>query len=117
MCLCMPERPSYAIIFKTGDDLRQDMLALQAFAHMDTLWKQAGLHLGLTLYAVVATAPAAGMIAVVPRARTMAKIQKASGGAAKAFSKRPLREWLERVSGNVYEAEVRVPGRRARLSV
>ena len=38
------------LIFKNGDDLRQDMLTLQMIRIMDYLWKDAGLDLRMTLY-------------------------------------------------------------------
>lgn len=38
---------SVGIIFKNGDDLRQDMLTLQMIQLMDFLWKQEGLDLRL----------------------------------------------------------------------
>lgn len=35
------------VIFKNGDDLRQDMFILQMFAIIDKLWKNYGLDLRL----------------------------------------------------------------------
>lgn len=40
------------IIFKCGDDLRQDMLTLQMFRIMDKLWKKEGLDLMLNPYGI-----------------------------------------------------------------
>jgi len=88
-----PEESKY-VIFKAGDDLRQDVLTLQMFHIMDELWKSNGLDLHLTPYQVVSTGNESGMIQVVLNAETTANIQKMAGGATAAFSSKPLTNWL-----------------------
>ncbi|EGC32311.1 hypothetical protein DICPUDRAFT_38568, partial [Dictyostelium purpureum] len=82
------------VIFKTGDDLRQDILTLQMLSVMDNIWKQNGLDLHLSIYNVTAISEDTGFIEVIPDSDTTANIQKAAGGATAAFTKTPLSNWL-----------------------
>eukprot|EP01102_Stenamoeba_stenopodia_P009925 TRINITY_DN2950_c0_g1_i3.p1 TRINITY_DN2950_c0_g1~~TRINITY_DN2950_c0_g1_i3.p1 ORF type:complete len:1114 (+),score=230.47 TRINITY_DN2950_c0_g1_i3:111-3452(+) len=67
------------VIFKCGDDLRQDVLTLQMIRIMDKLWKRAGLDLRLNAYGACVTGNMEGMIEVVLNADTTANINKAAG--------------------------------------
>ncbi|CAI5775528.1 phosphatidylinositol 4,5-bisphosphate 3-kinase catalytic subunit beta isoform isoform X1 [Podarcis lilfordi] len=85
------------IIFKNGDDLRQDMLTLQMLRLMDLLWKEAGLDLRILPYGCLATGDHSGLIEVVSTSETIADIQLNSSNvaAAAAFNKDALLNWLK----------------------
>ncbi|RKP35330.1 kinase-like domain-containing protein [Dimargaris cristalligena] len=61
-----PSRPEYRLMFKTGDDLRQDQLVIQIFTLMDRLLRQEKLDLRLTPYKVLATGADQGLIQFIP---------------------------------------------------
>ncbi|KAM5126118.1 phosphatidylinositol 4,5-bisphosphate 3-kinase catalytic subunit delta isoform-like isoform 3-T3 [Callospermophilus lateralis] len=88
---------SIGIIFKNGDDLRQDMLTLQMIQLMDALWKQEGLDLRMTPYGCLPTGDCMGLIEVVQHSDTIANIQlnQSNLAAMAAFNKDALLNWLK----------------------
>jgi phosphatidylinositol 3-kinase len=68
----------YPIIFKDGDDMRQDQLVIQLFTLMDRLLRQENLDVKLTPYPVLATGPQQGMMQYVP-SQTIANIVSENG--------------------------------------
>ena len=104
---CIGKEADVHIIFKAGDDLRQDSLTLQMLTLMDQLWKQAGLDLHMTPYLVAVTGDGTGLIEVVQDSVTTAKIQMEKGFLG-AFSEKPLHTWLKTANpaANDFEAAV-----------
>ena len=86
-----------SIIFKCGDDLRQDALTLSILGSMEQTWVVNGLPLMMKLYGCVSTGLDVGMIEVVPSSATTAAIQASEAGTLRgAFAKNPIRSWLDR---------------------
>lgn len=63
----------YPLIFKDGDDMRQDQLVIQLFTLMDRLLRKENLDLKLSPYDVLATGPSQGMAQFIP-SKTIAAI-------------------------------------------
>ncbi|RHY34531.1 hypothetical protein DYB32_000888 [Aphanomyces invadans] len=93
-----PGQPSVAVIFKSGDDLRQDALVLQLIRVMDDMWRETGKDLGMEPYRCVATGPNTGLVQVVPHAATTAAIQRRGSsmrGILGAFNLECFSHWIE----------------------
>ncbi|MCJ1286146.1 Phosphatidylinositol (PI) 3-kinase [Xylographa opegraphella] len=69
----------YPIIFKTGDDLRQDQLVLQIISLMDRLLRKENLDLKLSPYRILATSASAGAVQFVPSTTLGAAQSKYTG--------------------------------------
>lgn len=85
------------VIFKNGDDLRQDMLTLQMLRVMDKIWKSHGYDFRMNPYSCVSTENRLGMIEIVLNAETIANIQKEKviWSATSPFKKGSLYAWLK----------------------
>ncbi|XP_069062280.1 phosphatidylinositol 4,5-bisphosphate 3-kinase catalytic subunit gamma isoform-like isoform X1 [Pleurodeles waltl] len=96
------------IIFKHGDDLRQDMIILQMLVIMDSIWQEHSLDLNLVPYGCISTGYKIGMIEVVRDARTIASVQRTKGATGtQVFKDDALHTWLRtecQIEGKYYEA-------------
>jgi len=64
----------FPVIWKLGDDLRQDQLILQLIQLMDELLKKENLDLKLTPYRAMATSTKAGIVELVPNCTNVADV-------------------------------------------
>uniref|UniRef100_A0A3Q3N2Q2 Phosphatidylinositol 4-phosphate 3-kinase C2 domain-containing subunit alpha n=1 Tax=Mastacembelus armatus TaxID=205130 RepID=A0A3Q3N2Q2_9TELE len=83
------------VMFKVGEDLRQDMLALQMIRIMDRIWLQEGLDLRIVNFKCISTDNNKGMVELVPSSDTLRKIQ-VEYGVTGSFKDKPLAEWLRK---------------------
>uniref|UniRef100_A0A7S2X6Q4 Phosphatidylinositol 3-kinase n=1 Tax=Lotharella oceanica TaxID=641309 RepID=A0A7S2X6Q4_9EUKA len=102
-----PSMDKIYLIFKTGDDLRQDTLTLQILTLMDQLWLQNKLDMRLSPYQTVATGfnrrgVPAGLIEVVLNSATTHGIQNDGGG---AFDPRCIDSYLRKHNPDSKELE------------
>ncbi|TMS19161.1 Phosphatidylinositol 4-phosphate 3-kinase C2 domain-containing subunit beta [Larimichthys crocea] len=83
------------VIFKSGDDLRQDMLTLQVIRVMNKIWIQEGLDMRMVIFKCFSTGRGRGMVEMIPQADTLRKIQ-VEHGVTGSFKDRPLADWLQK---------------------
>ncbi|ATY60238.1 Phosphatidylinositol 3-kinase [Cordyceps militaris] len=78
---------TYPIIFKVGDDLRQDQLVIQIITLMDQLLQKENLDLKLLPYKILATSTAAGASQFVPSQSLSSIVGKFKNNPALAYLK------------------------------
>ena len=70
------EKEKMGVMFKYGDDLRQDQLILQMISYMDSLLKKMHLDYEFTTYKTLATSKTDGFVEFVPNSKTIYDIKK-----------------------------------------
>ena len=82
------------VMYKRGDDLRQDVLTLQLLRLLDRLLAAEGLGTSLLPYGVMSTGFEEGMVEIVRHAETIGGINRAAGGTMAVLRPEVLRNWL-----------------------
>ncbi|CAD8121098.1 unnamed protein product [Paramecium sonneborni] len=85
----------FLIIFKCGDDIRQDLLTLQLIKIMDKIWLDFGLDFRMKPYKVISTFDQVGMIEVVLNSDTTSSIHE-NAGKFGALNKSSIMEYLKK---------------------
>ena len=102
-----PTVATSAIIFKIGDDLRQDMLTLQIIRIVDSIWRQEGLDMCMLAYTCLSTGKNVGIIEVVNRAETITSIQKSGGRMATIqIDSSQLHRWIKEMNQDNYDEAI-----------
>ncbi|XP_007440306.1 phosphatidylinositol 4,5-bisphosphate 3-kinase catalytic subunit alpha isoform-like isoform X1 [Python bivittatus] len=99
---------NHEIIFKNGDDLRQDMLTLQIIRIMESMWQNQGLDLRMLPYGCLSIGDCVGLIEVVKSSYTIMQIQCKGGlKGALQFNSNALHHWLkDKNKGEGYDAAI-----------
>ena len=79
----------FELIFKTGDDLRQDQLILQIISYMDELLKKSFQEYGFTTYKVMAMSKNNGIVEFISKSKTIQDINNLG-------EKNPIKNYLEK---------------------
>lgn len=64
-----------SVIFKSGEDMRQEEMAMQFIRLFEKIWKDAKLPLQLRPYSVIVTSPASGFVETVPNAVSISRLK------------------------------------------
>lgn len=97
-----PNTPPLTVLYKQGDDLRQDQLTLQVLRVIDLLWKTEDMELEMSCYGCIATGYETGLIEVVGDAETIGAITAGKGvrlkkirAMANVYDEKRLKKWLK----------------------
>lgn len=83
------------LLFKYGDDLRQDNLVLQFFRIMDEMWMEKDRNMEIVRYKVLETGNEVGYIEFVDNSDVIASMHKWRGFWKGTFDERSIYEWFK----------------------
>ena len=87
--------PYIKLLFKYGDDLRQDNLVLQFFRIMDEMWMEKDKNMEITRYKVLETGFEVGYIEFVDNSEVITSMHKWRGYWKGTFEERSVYEWFK----------------------
>ena len=91
------QRINYGVIYKIGDDLRQDAIVLQLVRLMNDMWLRENLDLRMLTYRVLPTGKNKGLIELVTDCQTLREVQVAfSDRATDVFKDDTISNWIAR---------------------
>lgn len=85
---------NYETIFKAGDDLRQDMLAIHMIRLMEKLWLREGLDLRMVTFDCIATNECQGLVEMVQNSETLRKIHQNSSFLTGPFNPKAIDNYI-----------------------
>lgn len=83
------------ILFKYGDDLRQDNLVLQFFRIMDEMWMEKNMNMEMVRYKVLETGFEVGYIEFVDNSEVITSMHKWRGFMTGPFNERCMYEYFK----------------------
>lgn len=83
------------IMFKYGDDLRQDNLVLQFFRIMDEMWMEKNMNMEMVLYRVLESGYQVGYIEFVDNSEVITSMHKWRGFWKGTFNERTIYEYFK----------------------
>lgn len=98
------KRNTFGIIYKAGDDLRQDAVVIQLVRAMNDIWLSQQLDLRMVLFRCLPTGNKKGLIELVPQCSTLREIQIQMGsGVAGVYKDDVLNNWLARQNTSEFQ--------------
>ena len=99
---------TFRVIFKIGDDLRQDSMILQIFKIMDKIWLENDLDLKLSIYNVCPLELKCGFMEFV-EGTPLEEVQKKENDLGGALDKELLYKYLNNLSNEISKSEDGLP--------
>uniref|UniRef100_A0AC34GT29 Phosphatidylinositol-4-phosphate 3-kinase n=1 Tax=Panagrolaimus sp. ES5 TaxID=591445 RepID=A0AC34GT29_9BILA len=100
-------RTNFGIIYKSGDDLRQDAVVLQIVRLMNDLWLREHLDLRMLTYRVLPTGKNIGLIELVTKCKTLREVQtNMSDRATDVFKDNSIATWIGRHNASEFEYRI-----------
>ncbi|KRY10665.1 Phosphatidylinositol 4-phosphate 3-kinase C2 domain-containing subunit alpha [Trichinella patagoniensis] len=105
---------NFDVMYKSGDDLRQDSLVLQMIRLMDHLWLKENLDLRMVVFRILPLQDKKGVIELVKNSKTLREIQVEEGGMTGVLRDDLIQKWLQKQ--NPSELEYQIALKNFRLS-